>query len=138
MTEAFGDHQVTNWATEVMARTVGASMREPALDPGRHPSGDKAYDGVSRIPSYPFTGSALIVADVGPLRVEGGETKGTKPPPTANKPNRSGVDPHGPDWSEQPDGYLAIASFLSPAGMLPAVCGTHPCYLDGWQGPPAP
>jgi hypothetical protein len=47
----------------------------------------------------------------------------------------TGVDPHGPDWSEQPDGYLAIAAFLSPLGRLPAVCGTAPCYLDGWAGP---
>jgi hypothetical protein len=45
------------------------------------------------------------------------------------------VDPHGPDWSEQPDGYLAIASWLSPDSQLPAVCGDTPCYLDGWTGP---
>ncbi|MGH2793355.1 MAG: hypothetical protein ACRDKG_03520, partial [Actinomycetota bacterium] len=135
LTPAFGDHQVTNWATDVMARTVGASMRSPAVDPGRHPAGANAYWGIPVIGSYPFTGSAMVVAEIGPLRVEDGEEKGTTPPPVENNANRAGVDPHGPDWSEQPDGYLAIASFLSPFGWLPSVCGTAPCYLDGWAGP---
>ena len=34
--EAFGDHQVANVATEVEARTIGAAIRTPAMDPGRH------------------------------------------------------------------------------------------------------
>ena len=34
--EAFGDHQVANVTTEVEARTIGAALRTPALDPGRH------------------------------------------------------------------------------------------------------
>jgi hypothetical protein len=132
---AFGDHQVTNWATDVMARTVGASMRIPAVDPGRHPAGANAYWGIPAIGPYPFAGNAMVVSEIGPLRIEDGEEKGTTPPPLENNANRTGVDPHGPDWSEQPDGYLAIASFLSPLGWLPAVCGTAPCYLDGWTGP---
>jgi hypothetical protein len=135
LTPAFGDHQVTNWATDVMARTVGASMRIPAVDPGRHPAGANAYWGIPVIGSYPFAGNAMVVSEIGPLRIEDGEEKGTTPPPLENNANRAGVDPHGPDWSEQPDGYLAIASFLSPLGWLPAVCGTAPCYLDGWTGP---
>ena len=32
---AFGDHQVANVATEVEARTIGARLRLPAVDPGR-------------------------------------------------------------------------------------------------------
>ena len=35
--EAFGDHQVANVATEVMARTIDAELRVPALAPGRSP-----------------------------------------------------------------------------------------------------
>lgn len=135
MTPAFGDHQVSNWATDVMARTVGASIRLPAVDPGRHPAGANAYWGIPVIGSYPFAGSAMVLGEIGPLRVENGEEKGTTAPPLTNTPNRAGVDPHGPDWSEQPDGYLAIATFLSPLGWLPSVCGTAPCYLDGWAGP---
>jgi hypothetical protein len=135
MTPAFGDHQVTNWATDVMMRTAGVSIRVPEVDPGRHPAGANAYWGIPVIGSYPFAGSASVIGEIGPLRTEGGETKGTTPPPVTNVPNRAGVDPHGPDWSETPDGYLAIASFLSPLGMLVAVCGDHPCWLDGWTGP---
>ena len=33
--EAFGDHQVANVSTEVLARTIGAAVTEPALAPGR-------------------------------------------------------------------------------------------------------
>ena len=135
LTPAFGDHQVTNWATDVMVRTVGASIRLPAVDPGRHPAGANAYWGIPVIGTYPFAGNAMVVGEIGPLRIEDGEEKGTNPPPLENNPNRSGVDPHGPDWSEQPDGYLAIGTFLSPLGWLPSVCGTAPCYLDGWTGP---
>ena len=135
LTPAFGDHQVTNWATDVMARTVGASMRMPAVDPGRHPAGANAYWGIPVIASYPFTGNAMVYSEIGPLRTVAGEERGTTPPPIENRANRPGVDPHGPDWSEQLDGYLAIATFLSPSGWLVAVCGTAPCYLDGWTGP---
>jgi len=135
MTPAFGDHQVTNWATDVMARTLGVAMRVPATDPGRHPAGVNAYWGIPAIGEYPFAGSAMVVGEIGPLRTESGRTKGTTPPPVDNNANRAGVDPHGPDWSEQEDGYLAIGTFLSPDGYLPAVCGEGPCYLDGWSGP---
>ena len=135
LTPAFGDHQVTNWATDVMARTVDASMRMPAVDPGRHPAGEHAYWGIPVIGSFPFAGSAMVVGEIGPLRIQDGEEEGTTPPPLDNNPNRAGVDPHGPDWSERPEGYLAIATFLSPLGWLPSVCGTAPCYLDKWTGP---
>ncbi len=136
--EAFGDHQVTNWATEVMARTVGARLRTP-IDPGRHPAGDNAYFGIPTIASYPYDGSAFVVADIGPLRDcdAAGKCRGTTPPPTANVPNRAGVDPHGPDFSETVDGKRQIAEFLSPAGTVVAVCGQRPCYLDGWTGAPS-
>jgi hypothetical protein len=138
MHEAFGDHQVTNWATEVMARTVGVSMRKPAVDPGRHPAGKHAYAGIPTIGQYPFRGSALVVGEIGPLRScppEGAKCRGTTPPPVENVPNRPGVDPHGPDFSETVDGKRQIARFLRPAGRVVAVCGSGPCYLDGWTGP---
>ena len=34
---AFGDHQVADFTTSIMARTFGARIRQPALDPGRSP-----------------------------------------------------------------------------------------------------
>ncbi len=130
MHEAFGDHQVSNWATEVMARTVGAQIRKPELDPGRSPL-RVPFWGIPAIDSFPFAGSALMVADVGPMR-EGG--KGTTPPPVENRANDQGVDPHGPDQSETLEGQFQIAQFLSPESLVVAICGDRPCYLDGWMG----
>lgn len=143
MTVSFGDHQVTNWASEVEARTIGARLREPALDPGRYP-GPTPYWGIRRIRSFPFTGpAAMVVGDLGPLRpcpnggvtVCEGSLAGTPPPPLDNNPNLEGVDPHGPDWAQSPEGEAAIAQWLAPNGFLPAVCDDHPCYMAGWNGP---
>src|SRR5918999_277074 len=66
---AFGDHQVANVAAEVEARTIGASVRWPALAPGRHTDVDP-YFGIPRIEAYPFGGSAFVIWD-----------DGTPPPP---------------------------------------------------------
>jgi hypothetical protein len=131
---AFGDHQVSNWTTAVEARTIGAQLRTPILDPGRSPEVTPYY-GVPRVQSWPFDGSLLEVWDVGPLRTVGGQVKGTPPPPTENVPNREGVDPHGPDASEQVTGRAQVSNFLRPGGQFYDVCGPQPCYLDGWTGP---
>ena len=61
---AFGDHQVANVATEIEARTIGASIHTPAIAGGPH-SDVKPYFGIPAIPSYPFDGSALVVWDSG-------------------------------------------------------------------------
>jgi hypothetical protein len=131
---AFGDHQVANWATAVEARTIGAALRAPVLDPGRSPEVTPYY-GVPHVPSWPHSGSLFEVWDVGPLRNVGGQVKGTPPPPVEEVPNRDGVDPHGPDGSEQVSGRLQISEFLKPDGVFLDTCGPHPCYLDGWTGP---
>ena len=143
MTVAFGDHQVTNWASEIEARTIGASIRTPILDPGRYP-GPVPWWGIPTISSYPYTGSAaVIVGDLGPLRpcpndgvtaCEGSEA-GTPPPPLDNNANTQGVDPHGPDWAQFPEGEAEIGAWLAPGGSLLATCGEHPCYMAGWNGP---
>ncbi|TMK97786.1 MAG: hypothetical protein E6G34_08805 [Actinobacteria bacterium] len=143
MTVAFGDHQVTNWASEVEARTIGARIREPVLDPGRYP-GPTPYWRIPPIRSYPYTGpAAMVVGDLGPLRAcpnDGvtacsGSLAGTPPPPLDNNANIEGVDPHGPDWAQSPEGIATIAQWLSENGELPAICGTAPCYMAGWTGP---
>ena len=143
MTVAFGDHQVTNWASEIEARTIGASIRTPILDPGRYPGPDPWW-GVPPITSYPFTGSAaVIVGDLGPLRpcpndgvtACSGNQAGTPPPPLDNNANTQGVDPHGPDWAQFPEGEAEIGAWLTSDGSLQATCGDHPCYMAGWTGP---
>jgi len=134
---AWGDHQVTNWAAMVEARTIGARLREPILDTGRDPEVRPFY-GIPRFTTFPATGSALTVWDVGPLRtLSDGTVKGTPPPPTGNVPNREGVDPHGPDASEQVGGRAQVSAFLRPDAESRVIdtCGAAPCYLDGWTGP---
>ena len=65
---AFGDHQVTTWQVDVEARTVGASVHDPVVVPaGRWPDVDVAW-GIPRIATYPFTDSALVYFDAGPVR----------------------------------------------------------------------
>jgi hypothetical protein len=110
---ALGDHQVANVATEVMARTMGASVVWPAVGPGRSTDVEPFW-GIPRIESYPFAGSAVVMWDTGaPL------------PPITNTPPREGEDPH-----EDPRRHLPaveqIDHFLR-TGEVIDVCGGDPC-----------
>lgn len=111
--EAFGDHQVTNIATENMARTIGASVQMPNLAPGRHWDTTPMWD-IPRIAAFPFTGSAALVE----------WDFGTPAPPLVNLPNRAGQDPHGLGGRESRLG-LQVAYFLE--GLLIDACGGGPC-----------
>jgi hypothetical protein len=122
---AFGDHQVANIGTEVEARTIGARIRLPAVDPGRH-TDRVPYYGIEPIRRYPYRGSALVVWDTGPLR-EGG--LGTPPPPITNTPPRLGQDPHGLTGRE-PLAQLQFSEFID--GAFVDVCGASPCHAAGW------
>jgi hypothetical protein len=133
--EAFGDHQVANVATEVEARTIRARVRRPMVDPGRSQDVQPWYR-IPRIKRFPFSGrAALVVGEIGPLRMEDDEEKGTPPPPTTNTPNDQGVDPHGPDFSENATGQRQIARFLLTGRVFDVCPRRVPCYLDGWKGP---
>jgi hypothetical protein len=132
---ALGDHQVTNFAADVEARTIGASAHVPILDPGRWPGVDVLAE-VPPITSYPFGGSAIFYRDTGPVRPDPdnpGETIGV-PPPLENVPNRAGEDPHGAPRGA-PDAQLLISQFLSQGGAITDVCGGEPCRAGGWTGP---
>ncbi len=136
MAVAFGDHQVTNWAADIEARSIGASAHKPILDPGRFPGVDKLWN-VPRIKSYPFKGSAIVYSDIGPIRADPanpGETIGVAPPPLENLANRAGEDPHG-----APRGITSVSEminqFLSPGGKFTDTCGGKPCYAGGYTGP---
>jgi hypothetical protein len=136
MNVAFGDHQVTNWAADVEARTIGASTHKPILDPGRWPGVDELF-GIPRIASYPFDGSAIVYWDIGPVRPDPdnpGETIGVPPPPLANVPNREGEDPHGAPRGA-PGALRMVSQFLRPNGAITDVCAGAPCYAGGWTGP---
>jgi hypothetical protein len=112
--EAFGDHQVTNITTEVEARTIGASVYQPALAPGRHADVNPYFD-IPAIGGFPFAGSALVVWD-----------SGTPTPPTTNTPNFGGSDPHGRPRA-QATGRTQKSEFLKPNGAVVDVCSGAPC-----------
>jgi hypothetical protein len=123
--EAFGDHQVANVATEVEARTIGAHIRQPALDAGRH-SDVNPYFGIPPIGSFPFNGSALVVWD-----------SGSPTPPTTNTPPRAGNDPHGHPRGEV-SARIQKSEFLKLNGRVIEVCGSRPCYAAGYTGTSGP
>jgi hypothetical protein len=119
---AFGDYQVANVATGVMARTYGASVRTPALDPSTRDGMDYALWNTSSVEGSdlgitPFTGSALVLWDFGT----------PEPPRTNTAPGFPGVpDPHG--LGGRVAGVRQMASeFLRTDGRLIDVCNGQPC-----------
>jgi hypothetical protein len=115
--EAFCDHQVANITTEVETRTIGASVYQPALAPGKH-SDVNPFFGIPAIASFPFDGSALVVWD-----------SGNPTPPTTNTPPRPathGPDPHGKPRSNAA-ARLQKSEFLKTNGAVVDVCSMMPC-----------
>ncbi len=112
---AFGDHQVANVATEIQARTIGASIHQPAIAPGRNPD-VTPYSNIPAIPSYPFDGSALVVWD-----------SGADPAPTTNTGPSTGTDPHE-DPRSSPLARQQKSDFLKASGgAVVDVCSGNPC-----------
>ncbi|MDI3289478.1 hypothetical protein [Polyangium sp. 15x6] len=123
MQNAFADHQVTQWSADIEARTIGAGIHVPVLNPGR--SIDVSpYFGIQPLQSYPHFGSALFVWDTGPYDMATG--KGTPAPPVGNEPLRDGADPHGVP-RVQPGARLQISEFLRSTGKVIDPCGDMPC-----------
>jgi hypothetical protein len=114
MLEAFGDHQVTNVATEKLARTLGVGRRAPTLAAGR--SADVApFFGIDPIAVLSHQGSGLVVWDFG-----------TPTPPSSETPNRAGDDPHG-KLADVPQALALVAAFINN-GTVIDVCGNQPCH----------
>ncbi len=133
---SYGDHQVANVTTEVEARTIGAKVRRPSLDPGRAPEVTDQF-GIPTLGGLPLSrGNAFIAWDIGPLRTENGEQKGTPSPPSTNTPPAIGVDPHDLVIESEARIRRQIAEFMRPGGQLIEVCGAKPCYAAGWTGAP--
>jgi hypothetical protein len=107
---AFGDHQVTNHAAEVEARTIGAPLM-PGLAPGRHWERSPSFTPTA---TYPYQGSALIYWDSGNVT-----------PPNTNLPNNDAAgDPHGHPRSEPAAGWQEAQFLLT--GWMVDVCGDGP------------
>jgi hypothetical protein len=146
MNLGFGDHQVTNWAAAVEARTIGARLRTPAVDTFRDPTGGHRYFGeIPAIASYPYRGSAITVWDSGPVQPDC--KHGTAAPPVSNLPvfnecgpagtpkeEQGGQDPH-----ELPRRTAAArrmkALFLAPGGLVTDQCGGKACHSDEYYPP---
>lgn len=109
---AYGDHQVAPVSAEVEARTMGASLRTPAVAVGRQPDVEP-YWNIPPIEQYPFDGSALVIWDFG-----------TPTPPLGNLPPVPpdyGEDPHEfprshPAAQEQKDHFLRTGEVIDTCG----------------------
>lgn len=118
--EAFGDHQVANIGTEVMARTIqGTRVHQPALGPGRSPDVTPFWD-IPAIGADPYAGSALVMWD-----------SGSPPPPLTNTSGHTGQDPHG-HTRNSPEAMRQLAHFLR-TGEVIDTCAGAPCTIQ----PPA-
>ena len=115
---AVGDFQVTAFQAEVEARTIGASARRPAADPGRLPEKTQLW-GIPAIKSFPFSGSAIVFWDSGPGH------NGVAP--LGNVAPSVGEDPHENPRST-PAARQQKSDFLMPGGTVTEVCGTTPCH----------
>jgi hypothetical protein len=119
---AFSDHQVANVAAEVMARTIGARLRVPAVPDGLHWAIDPTF------------GFRTWDAAAGPQR--GGSAlvywlstdRGLTTPPDGNVPPRVGEDPHG-DPRKDIRGAAQTAHFFR-TGEIIDVCGGAPCLTS--------
>jgi hypothetical protein len=122
---AYGDFQVSMYAAAVEARTIGAFVHEPALDLNTDRVRDASlFFGVPAINRYPFDGSAIVIWDSGPGRVQ--------PPPFANLPPIAGPnnnDPHE-DVRNTPAARVQKSNFLEPHGAVIDVCGGDPCHTS--------
>ena len=133
MHPAFADHQVTNIAADVEARTIGAATKDPVLDPGRSFEASPLW-GVPRV-SFPYTGSAIVYYDTGPFTPA--NPNGARTHPTTETPPRPpeyGEDPHG-DPRATRHARVQKSEFLKIGGRVVDVCGGRPCYAGEWSGP---
>jgi hypothetical protein len=148
MRVAFSDHQVANITAEVAARTFGAKVYFPALQPGRHWEEDP-FMGLEKATTFPWQdGSIMVYYDSGTIQFAGKSRLGVTPPPIGNVPPREewgfGRDPHSlPRASES--GIRHAVTFLNGPDLdLGSTRGTiESCditgagdYFEGVPGPP--
>jgi hypothetical protein len=109
---AFSDHQVTNHAAEVQARTIGAPIMVPGLPAGRHWERTPYFTPTA---TYPHRGSALVYWD-----------SGNATPPNGNVPADHAGDPHSHPRNEPAAGWQEAHFLLT--GEMADVCAGGP-YL---------
>ena len=124
---AYGDHQVSNYAAMVQARTIGAAAHQPALDLNTDRRRDRnMFYGIPSMRRYPFSGSAVVIWDSGPGQVQ--------PPPLANlapQDSPTNKDPHELVRNTRA-ARTQKSDFLAPGGRVFDVCGGRPCHTDSY------
>jgi len=111
---AVGDHQVSEFALQVEARTIGAAGHIPYVAPDREVGGEHGF-GITPIAQYPWAGSAYFLWDTGsPLS------------PLENQPPRDGHDPHD-DTPKIPAVQALKDGFWHRHGLVQDVCNGAPC-----------
>ncbi|KAF0811220.1 hypothetical protein A167_00252 [Alcanivorax sp. S71-1-4] len=123
---ALGDHLVTQWSPEIIARTIGAAMHEPTRRLGDHNDANPYY-GIADIEQYPYEGHALMVWDSGAY--DPVSDRGNALPPVGNiGPNE---DEHGHDPHESPRRTPAAqaqkSAFMQRDSQVTDVCGNDIC-----------
>jgi hypothetical protein len=160
---AVGDFQVSNLTAEIEARTIGAHIYEPAVDPGRHWDVDP-FVGLDPIAAFPFgdgagENAAFVYYDGGPVDWFNDAAAGTAPgmecnhgDPTTNPCQGTALNPTTntpsapPDFGADPHSYPRISAdglrhdteWLQPGGFInPCLADSdpRPCYANGWAGP---
>ncbi|HYC57727.1 MAG TPA: hypothetical protein VEL28_22570 [Candidatus Binatia bacterium] len=130
---AFGDHQVAPVTIEVAARSNGANIHTPVVDPLKPLPDVTPYYDVTPIPAYPFDGSAVVIWD-----------SGNPAPPIGNVPPEE-ISPSDPEYADleacvsddsgdphscprsDPDARIQKSEFLKTGGAVVDVCGGQPC-----------
>jgi hypothetical protein len=124
--ENYGDHQVTNVAAEMLARTIGAHNHQPAFDAsfmGGAPRANVPVTpqwGLTKLDQTKPAAAGLVLWDYG-----------TPTPPTDN------LAPDGSQYGSDPHGFGRgnamlldqITSFLS-TGVIPDECGNTACQSN--------
>jgi hypothetical protein len=130
---AFGDQQVAPVTVEIAARSNGASIHTPVLEPGKLVPETTPYFGIPAIPAYPFDGSAVVIWD-----------SGNPAPPIGNLAPPE-LTPLDPEWAllsacpmnfdsdphecprRQPAARVQKSEFLKSTGAVVDVCSGMAC-----------
>ncbi|MGK2931186.1 MAG: hypothetical protein ACSLFD_00155, partial [Solirubrobacterales bacterium] len=132
---ALGDHQVTNYAAEVEARTIGAQRYSPTLLPER--TWDMDYEALPPTTGFPAgpNESFMVYYDGGPQGFVGNRGQGSGVPPLENVPPRPewgyGGDPHGYP-RRAPDAIAHLTSFYDNGTIGACAAVDQYCYANGW------
>jgi len=111
---AVGDHQVSQFALQVEARTMGVPAHVPLVAPGREHGGENGW-GLDEITKYPAKGSAYFLWDTGAALS-----------PLENLAPREGHDPHD-DTPQIPAVQQLKDAFWHRNGTIIDVCDGAPC-----------